>query len=62
MTITAVYIYQCLIFLFKHTDQITTSSISYNYETPYININLPRHRLATMMINTLYIVSLPSLK
>lgn len=45
LTIHALYIYECLMFLFKNKEKFLQDSTEHNYNTRYVNITYPKHHL-----------------
>lgn len=45
LTVYALYIYECLMFIFKFMDKFTVHNVEHNYPTRSVNINYPYHRL-----------------
>nr|CAI5829437.1 unnamed protein product [Callosobruchus analis] len=46
LTLPAVYIYECLIFNFKHKIKFQDQTKNHSYSTRHNNYNFPRHRLS----------------
>uniref|UniRef100_A0A6P7H986 Uncharacterized protein LOC114347744 n=1 Tax=Diabrotica virgifera virgifera TaxID=50390 RepID=A0A6P7H986_DIAVI len=45
LTVAGLYIYECLLFLFKNRDRFTHSEPKHSIPTRYVGLNFPIHRL-----------------
>lgn len=54
LTIYALYLYECLLFLFKNRNKFTVHNTNFAYDTRTMDINYPVHRLTLSEKNPSY--------